>query len=601
MFLTRVVPLKDANGRVLRWFGTNTDISERKRAEQRQADLAAELSQRAEEVARSREALEARTSLLKLILDSMGEGLVAADQEGHFLIWNAAAHRLMGRGPAELPIGQWTPHFQVFLPDGITPYPPEGLPLVRALRGESVQVELIVQPPESGLQRFMEVTARPLNDLHGNLRGGVAVLRDITERKQSEAELARQAAELRRSRQDLEAQTLMLQSVLDSMSEGLVVADEQGKIVIWNPAATKILGQGPADVSWDDKHAHYCLYLPDMVTPFPVEQSPVVRAIRGESSNVEAFVRNPGIGCGIWIESNGSPLRDKNGVVRGGVAAFRDVTQKKADELEIRKLNEELEERVAQRTAQLEAANHELEAFTYSVSHDLRAPLRHIGSFSKILSEDFGAAMDPEAQRLLHLIEDGATRMTLLVDGLLSLARLGRQSLTPRLTELNDIVDEVMAVLQPECEGRDVEWRIAPLPALECDPILMRQVFQNLLGNALKYSGRRAKAVIEVDSIREAGKPPVIFVRDNGAGFDMKYADKLFGAFQRLHADTEFEGTGIGLATVRRIILKHGGSIWAEAELGRGATFYFTVAAYQQTEAHNVPASGTEAYESGLK
>jgi light-regulated signal transduction histidine kinase (bacteriophytochrome) len=193
------------------------------------------------------------------------------------------------------------------------------------------------------------------------------------------------------------------------------------------------------------------------------------------------------------------------------------------------------------------------------------------------LSDDFGPAMDSEARHLLERIDNGARRMTLLVDGLLSLSRIGPQSLKLSLTDLNALVDEVIAVLQPQCEGRDVEWRVAKLPALACDPILMGQVFQNLIGNALKYSGRRPKAVIEVDCIQQAGKSPILFVRDNGAGFSMKYADKLFGVFQRMHKDSEFEGTGVGLATVRRIIQKHGGSIWAEADIDCGATFYFTV------------------------
>jgi light-regulated signal transduction histidine kinase (bacteriophytochrome) len=168
--------------------------------------------------------------------------------------------------------------------------------------------------------------------------------------------------------------------------------------------------------------------------------------------------------------------------------------------------------------------------------------------------------------------------MDLLICGLLDLAKLGQHPLQRSLTELNPIIDRVILVLRPECEGRDVEWRIARLPAIECDPILMGQVFQNLLSNALKYSGRRTKAVIEIDSIQQEGKPPVIFVRDNGAGFSMQYADKLFGVFQRMHTDAEFEGIGVGLATVHRIVQKHGGSIWAEAEPDNGASFYFTVA-----------------------
>ena len=202
------------------------------------------------------------------------------------------------------------------------------------------------------------------------------------------------------------------------------------------------------------------------------------------------------------------PLIDKDGAVRGGVLAFRDITRRKADELEIRKLNDELEERIAKRTEQLEASNHELEAFSYSVSHDLRTPLRHIAGFSRILVNDFGPVMAVEAREHLQRIEDAVSRMGLLIDALLNMAVLRRRPLRLSYSELNPIVDDVVSMLQPECDGRDVEWRIAKLPALDCDPILMAQVFQNLLGNALKYSRGRAKAVIEVDSIQQPGKPP---------------------------------------------------------------------------------------------
>ena len=187
--------------------------------------------------------------MLKLILESMGEGLIAADAEGHFLIWNDAANKLMGRGAADVPPEGWTPHYQVYLADAITPCPADRLPLVRALSGESVQEELMIRPPEPGEEKFIEVTARPLKHARGTLRGGVAVLHDITERRRSEAELARQAEDLARSRRDLEAQKLMLQSVLDSMVEGLVAADEQGKFILWNPAADKIVGPGAANLS----------------------------------------------------------------------------------------------------------------------------------------------------------------------------------------------------------------------------------------------------------------------------------------------------------------------------------------------------------------
>ena len=413
---------------------------------------------------------------------------------------------------------------------------------------------------------------------------------EIEERTQAEEqltgqaeELSRQAKELLRSQQALENQKLMLQSVLDSMEEGLVAADEHGNFIIWNPAAIKILGLGAAKISSQEWSTHYGLFLADTVTPFPPEQTPLARAIRGEVSTAEMFVRNAELDQGVWIEASASPLKEENGTVRGGVVAFRDITQRRAYEREIRKLNEELEERVAQRTVQLEAANHELEAFTYSVSHDLRAPLRHIGGFSKILSEDFGSGMPPEAQSHLQRIEDGVHRMGLLVDELLNLARVGRHALRLQGTRLNSVIEEVVSLLQPEAEGRNVAWKIADLPSAECDPILIKQVFQNLLANALKFTRTRERAAIEISQRQENGEM-VIAIGDNGVGFNMKYKDKLFGVFQRLHRAEDFEGTGIGLATVQRIIRKHGGRIWAEAELDKGATFCFTLGAAESTQ-----------------
>jgi light-regulated signal transduction histidine kinase (bacteriophytochrome) len=232
------------------------------------------------------------------------------------------------------------------------------------------------------------------------------------------------------------------------------------------------------------------------------------------------------------------------------------------------------------------------------VSHDLRAPLRHISGFSKILIEEFGPTLDPNAQRYLDRIQAGTLRMGLLVDELLNLARVGRHALSLQPTPLNAIVAEVIAILQPDGEGRQVEWVIAELPVIECDPVLIKQVFQNLLANALKFTRPRAAAdgsarvgmpeptfhvVIEVSHKEEDGQP-VFMVRDNGVGFSMKYVNKLFGVFQRLHSEKEFEGTGIGLVTVQRIVHKHGGRVWAEGEPDKGAAFYFTLGVGKQDE-----------------
>ncbi len=237
-----------------------------------------------------------------------------------------------------------------------------------------------------------------------------------------------------------------------------------------------------------------------------------------------------------------------------------------------------LEQQVQERTAQLNAANEDLEAFSYSVSHDLRSPLRHIGSFSQILAEEHGVKMDPDAKQQVDRIQNGVKNMTRLIDGLLKMAQIGRTELARVATDLNLLLKDVIADLQPECEGRQIDWRIGVLSPVVCDPGLVKQVFVNLLSNAVKYTGRREIAVIEVGQV-EAEGASVIFIRDNGAGFDERYADKLFGVFQRLHRADDFEGTGVGLSTVQRTIKKNGGEIWAKGEVDKGATFSFALTA----------------------
>jgi len=317
----------------------------------------------------------------------------------------------------------------------------------------------------------------------------------------------------------------------------------------------------------------------------------------------------------IWISTTKMVVRDLDGKIIGTFGVSRDITESKHAEQElrlakqnlenrvaertselaqanrqlqielgerkraeeqVRRLNEDLEQRVAERTIQLVAANQELDAFSYSVSHDLRAPLRHINGFSQMLATKHSSQLGPEAQELLKLIREGSQKMNLMIDDLFNLARLDRREAVSKMTPLNSLVEGVLKDLESEIEGRQIDWHIGSLPAVHCDPGLLQQAFANLLSNAVKYSRGRERAVIKVDQMTIEGEA-VIYVRDNGAGFDSRHASKLFGAFQRFHTVEEFEGTGVGLATVQRIIRKHGGRVWAEAERDQGATFYFTL------------------------
>lgn len=240
--------------------------------------------------------------------------------------------------------------------------------------------------------------------------------------------------------------------------------------------------------------------------------------------------------------------------------------------------NEELLKRVQERTHELEAANKELEAFSYSVSHDLRAPLRAVRGYCQMFAEDYGAAMPEEGRRLVQKALAGADRMGLLIEDLLMLSRYGRQPIVRRTVDIEALARHVVDELAAREKEHRVHVVVAALPSCSGDPSLLEQVFMNLLSNAFKFTRRRADARIEIGAKEHGDDEPVYFVRDNGAGFDMKYADKLFGAFQRLHSAGEFEGTGIGLSIVQRIVRRHGGRIWAESRPDEGATFYFTLA-----------------------
>jgi PAS domain S-box-containing protein len=277
-----------------------------------------------------------------------------------------------------------------------------------------------------------------------------------------------------------------------------------------------------------------------------------------------------------WVRDRGRVIRRDDGSIDYVTGALVDITERKHAEEEIFRLNADLERRVMERTAELERANRELEAFSYSVSHDLRGPLRHMTGYAEIIHDDEASQLSDEARTCLGRISGAATRLSRLVDSLLNLSRVGRHQLVLQQTRLDDLVTTALRELESETKNRRIEWQRQRLPVVDCDPSLMHIVFVNLISNALKYTRPRDVAIIHIGMQVENGET-VVLVRDNGVGFDPRFQSKLFGVFERLHSGNAFEGTGIGLATVDRVIRKHGGRIWAKSAVDQGATFYFTL------------------------
>lgn len=425
------------------------------------------------------------------------------------------------------------------------------------------------------------VSANYVPDLQDGLVKGVFVqIVDITDRKRIEERMnhLNEELELRikeRSTELLESEQ-RFRLMVDNLREYCIFfIDVKGHITDWTDSAQRMEGYTPTETI--GRHFSMLFRRKDPEVARGIgEQLLRTAASRGQNELYGWYERKDG--TSYWAHSVIIALRDDSGELRGFAKINRDMSDaKRLDDL-MRNINEELENRVVERTEQLTAANKDLESFSYSVSHDLRSPLRHISSFVSLLEEHLGESHDEEALRYLGTIGNSARHMSQLIDGLLAFSRLGRAAVNLIDVDFTLLVQAVVAQLDHDTTNRNVEWAIAPdLPVVQGDPLLLREVWTNLIGNALKYSRPREVARIEISWSVDPAVGYIFSVTDNGVGFDPKYAQKLFGVFQRLHRASEFEGTGIGLALARRILERHGGSIWAESHMGEGSIFSFSL------------------------
>ncbi len=481
------------------------------------------------------EELEESRALLESILDNTPALVFLKDTEGHYLFVNRRFQELAGSSREEM-IGKTV--FDIFPKEIAEMAHANDLAALKART--PMQFEETVLYPDGPHIHWM--VKFPLWNASGQIYATGAVSTDITERKHAEEERDR---------------------FFNLSRDLLCIADFSGYFKALNPAWEHALGFSREEL---------------MARPFVELVHPDDRAAtRRESEklaggdDVVHFENRYACKDGSYRWLAWSSRADvKRQLI---YATARDVTEQKQTAETMRALNEEL----AQKAAALEAVNEELEAFSYSVSHDLRAPLRHIDGFVGLLNKQTDEKLDERSRRHLKIIADSARQMGNLIDDLLVFSRMGRTELRRHNVDLGTLVHEAIAGLEHELAGRNVKWKIESLPQVQADPTMLRQVLVNLIGNAIKYTRPRDPAEIEIGCEAETPEEFVFFVRDNGVGFDMQYVDKLFGVFQRLHRSEEFEGTGIGLANVRRIIHRHGGRTWAEGKIDNGATVYFTI------------------------
>lgn len=403
-------------------------------------------------------------------------------------------------------------------------------------------------------RKWLHTKKIPLKDKNGKVNYLLVVSEDITERKRTEIELKQSEERLR----------LLIANIQDY---AIFMIDPKGVVMNWNRGAEKIKGYTAEEIVGKN----FELFYPDDQRKIGKPAKNLKQALEDGSYQEENW-RIKKDGTLFWADVIITPLYDEKNNLRGFSKITRDITERKEIQEKILNLNKKLEENVHQ----LESMNAELEAFTYSVSHDLRAPLRAIHGYTKILEEEYISKLDEDAITMMNSVMQNARKMGQLIEDLLALSHLGRKEITKKKTDMNEIVKMVLNEMKATIQEYNTEVILHPLPPANADKGLVLQAVTNLISNAVKYSSKKEKPRVEI-GFKEENNKVVYYIKDNGSGFNMQYYDKLFGIFQRLHDASEFEGTGVGLALVKRIILRHNGKIWAESELGKGSTFYFTL------------------------